>query len=103
MNLFWSWLAIVGIVIAVLSGGCSRAKGPADVALDYARALYACDAASIHALVPARDRATKDEASVAAQLRRPNGFAQEARTNWLGSSRQRRSTHGWPATTRGSP
>ena len=52
-------------------------KAPVDVALDYSRALYAYDAARVHALASARDRAAKDEASVAAQLQAPEGFALE--------------------------
>ena len=47
MNLFWSSLTAVGIVTALLSGACSRTKAPADVALDYGRALYAYDAARV--------------------------------------------------------
>ena len=76
-NLAWSALTAVGIVTALFSGACSRTEAPGDIALHYARALYAYDAARVYALVSARDRAAKDKASVAAQLQAPDGFALE--------------------------
>lgn len=75
-TLFWSAFTAVAITTVLLSG-CSRSKAPADVALDYSRALYAYDAARVHALASTRDRAAKDQASVAAQLEGPEGFALE--------------------------
>jgi hypothetical protein len=77
MNLFWSGFTVLGITIVLLSGACSRTKAPMDVAVDYSRALYAYDAARVRALASTRDRAAKDEASVAAQLAAPEGFALE--------------------------
>jgi hypothetical protein len=78
LNLFWSAFTVVGITAALFSGGCSsRTKAPVDVALDYSRALYAYDAARVHALASTRDRLAKDEVSVAANLQAPEGFALE--------------------------
>lgn len=75
MNLPRSSFAAVGIVTALFWSACSRTKTPADVALDYGRALYAYDASRVYALVSARDRAAKDESSITAQMQPPNGFA----------------------------
>ncbi|MBI4635648.1 MAG: cytochrome c oxidase assembly protein [Candidatus Rokubacteria bacterium] len=55
--------------VAVLLGGCARGPAPAEVALEYGRAVYANDPARIYRLVSAEDRRARDEETFRRQQR----------------------------------
>jgi hypothetical protein len=57
--------------------GCARSPAPEDVAVEYGRAIYRYDAATIYRLASAADRSAKDEETVRAQVGGPTGFALE--------------------------
>ncbi len=66
------------VLLAVLAwAGCGRDGGPAPVALEYGRALYASDAAAMSRLISSEDRAARDEATLRSQAGGPEGFARE--------------------------
>lgn len=69
-----------GLVLAggiLLLASCAREAGPEDVALEYARSLYAGDAAKAYRLLSAQDRRGKDEATFLRERSRATGFALE--------------------------
>jgi len=61
----------------LLLAGCARASGPGEVALEYARALYASDAARTYRLISTEDRRVKDEGAFHRQRDQVAGFALE--------------------------
>lgn len=69
--MFW----LIGAIF--LLAGCARGAGPEDVALEYARSLYAGDAAGAYRLLSAQDRQAKDEATFLRERSHPTGFALE--------------------------
>ncbi len=69
-----------GLVLAggiLLLASCAREAGPEDVALEYARTLYAGGAAGAYRLLSAQDRRVKDEATFLRERSRATGFALE--------------------------
>lgn len=69
------WGLIAGVVLLT---GCARGAGPEDVALDYARALYASDGARAYGLLSTEDRRVKDKETFLRERDQPTGFALEA-------------------------
>ena len=63
--------------VGLLFIGCAPSPAPADVAVEYGRAIYRYDAATIYRLASAVDRSAKDEETVRAQVGGPTGFALE--------------------------
>jgi hypothetical protein len=63
------------MVLVVLATACSREVPPEEVALEYARALYAQDRASVYRLLSAQDRAGQTEAAFVAEGDAPRGNA----------------------------
>jgi hypothetical protein len=64
-------------VAALLLGRCAREPGPAEIALEYGRAVYATDAGAIYRLVSADDRRVRDETTFRQQQAAFEGFAGE--------------------------
>lgn len=69
------WGLIAGILLLT---GCARGAGPEDVALNYARALYASDGARAYGLLSREDRRVKDKETFLRERDQPTGFALEA-------------------------
>lgn len=57
--------------------GCAQSPAPDSVAIEYGRALYRYDAATIYRLASSADRRAKDDATIRAQVGAPRGFALE--------------------------
>ena len=68
-------LRLIGAIL--LLAGCARGAGPEDVALEYARSLYADDPAGAYRLLSAQDRQARDEATFLRERGQPSGFALE--------------------------
>ena len=78
----WRYLLPIPAVLLVaglglLGYGPTREVGAEDVALEYARALYAGDAARSYRLVSTEDRQVKDEQTFLRERTQPTGFALE--------------------------
>lgn len=65
------------MVAALFLSGCAQGTKPEDVALEYARALYASDLARAYRLISAEDRRVKDEAAFRREGGAISGFALE--------------------------
>jgi len=68
---------LTALVGCILLASCARAPGPEEVALEYARALYASDAAHAYRLISAEDRRMKDEQMFLQERGTVKGFALE--------------------------
>ena len=64
-------------LIVLLVGGCAQSPTPAEIALEYGRAVFASDAAAIYRLVSADDRRVRDEATFRSQQQEPRGFTRD--------------------------
>jgi hypothetical protein len=76
----WRYLPSLAVglgALALLAYGLSRDAGPEDIALEYARSLYADDAAGAYGLLSAQDRRVKDEATFLRERNHPTGFSLE--------------------------
>ena len=72
-----SRLARFAVVAGLLAAACGRAATPEDVALEYARAVYANDADAIWRLVSDADRRVKDVETFRRQQRQLAGFTRD--------------------------
>lgn len=66
---------ITAAIALLVLAGCARSPAPEQIALEYGRAMYRYDAATIYRLASTADRRAKDEGSVRAQVGAPTGFA----------------------------
>lgn len=66
-----------GLVAGLAFVACGRTTSPEEVALAYARAVYATDASTTWRLVSEADRRVKDEETFRRQQRQVAGFARE--------------------------
>ena len=75
---FTAGAAVFALSLTVLLlHGCAKSDTPADVALEYGRAVFASDAAAIYRLVSEDDRRVRDEATFRGQQRELRGFTRE--------------------------
>lgn len=68
---------LVALATVLALTGCTRQPGPAAVAIDYGRALYAGQPHAIYRLISAEDRRAKTEADFARQQDTHEGFTGE--------------------------
>ncbi len=71
-----AWLITAAVALLVFAG-CAKSPAPEQIAIEYGRAMYRYDAATIYRVASAADRRAKNEESVRAQVGAPTGFALE--------------------------